>query len=278
MRPPNALHYEEMGPREAPAILFLHGITGSRRYWRRKVRPLSNRWRLILPDLIGFGLSPKPHLEYRMDLFRDTVRNLVEELDLARRPLTIVGHSLGGLVALEYAAHHAGHVQRMVLLSLPRFHDKETAHSIFWRGSPHYRRLLKQHSLAESISQMKRAGLEVTLRYMFRFPWSVLVDSHKFTMKSLTSTLDHCLLNYQVDSILPLVPSVPTLLIHGQKDSVAPLAQIADLATLYPHMRISTVAGTGHHVFLTHTSHCISLMEQFLEDEASSEKIASVTL
>jgi pimeloyl-ACP methyl ester carboxylesterase len=278
MRPPNALHYEEMGPREAPAILFLHGITGSRRYWRRKVRPLSNRWRLILPDLIGFGLSPKPHLEYRMDLFRDTVRNLVEELDLARRPLTIVGHSLGGLVALEYAAHHAGHVQRMVLLSLPRFHDKETAHSIFWRGSPHYRRLLKQHSLAESISQMKRTGLEVTLRYMFRFPWSVLVDSHKFTMKSLTSTLDHCLLNYQVDSILPRVPSVPTLLIHGQKDSVAPLAQIADLATLYPHMRISTVAGTGHHVFLTHTSHCISLMEQFLEDEASSEKIASVTL
>lgn len=269
MRPPNALHYEEMGPREAPVILFLHGITGSRRYWRRKVRPLANRWRLILPDLLGFGLSPKPHVEYRMDVFRDTVRGLVEELDLARKPISIVGHSLGGLVALEYAARHAAHVQRMVILSLPRFHDKETAHSVFWRGSPHYRRLLNQHSLAETVAQMKRTGLEVTLRYMFRFPWSVLADSHRFTMQSLTSTLDHCLLNYQVDGILPQVPAVPTILIHGERDSVAPLAHLADLATIYPHLRITTMPGTGHHVFLTHTKQCLSLMRRFLEEEES---------
>ena len=49
---------------------------------------------------------------------------------------------------------------------------------------------------------MKRTGIEVTVRYMFRFPWTVLVDSHKFTLNSLTSTLDNCLLNYQVDSVL----------------------------------------------------------------------------
>jgi pimeloyl-ACP methyl ester carboxylesterase len=266
MRSSSALHYEEMGPREAPAILFLHGITGSRRYWRHKVRPLRDRWRLILPDLLGFGLSPKPHIEYRMDVFRDSVRNLIVELDLAGRPVFIVAHSLGGLVALEYAALHGVHVQRMVLLSLPRFHDKQSAHAVFWRGSPHYRRLLRQHSLAETLAQMKRTGIEVTVRYLFRFPWTVLADSHKFTLNSLTSTLDNCLLNYQVDRILPLVPAIPTLLIHGEQDSVAPLANLADLATLYPHIRLTTVAGTGHHVFLTHTRQCLSLLSRFIDE------------
>ena len=276
MRSPNALHYEEIGPREAPAILFLHGITGSRRYWRRKVLSLRDRFRLILPDLLGFGLSPKPHVEYRMEVFRDSVRNLLEELELQNRPLIVVAHSLGGLVALEYAALHGAHIQRMILFSLPRFHDKESAHAVFWRGSPHYRRLLNQHSLSETVAQMKRTGIEVTARYLFRFPWAVLVDSHKFTRNSLTSTLDNCLLNYQVDSVLPRVPAIPTLLIHGERDSVAPLAHLTDLAILHPHIRLETVAGTGHHVFLTHTRRCLSMMRRFLEEEAIRKADAAV--
>lgn len=266
MRPHNALHYIERGPRNAPVVLCLHGITGSRRYWEKKTRSLARRYRLVLPDLIGFGLSPKPHVEYTMVLFRDSVRGLVEELRLADRPLVIVGHSLGALIALEYAARYGAHVSRMVLLSLPRFSDPVTAHQIFWRGSPHYRRLLNEHSLAETLAQIRRSGLELTLRYMFRFPWAVLVDSHKFTFRSLTSTLEHCLLNYQVDRILPAVPPVPALLIHGEQDSVAPLDHVRSLPGTYPFMRLRTVRGTGHHLFLTHTRLCLEMMHEFLRE------------
>src|SRR5438093_9347968 len=266
MRPSNTLHYVEAGNREGPALLFLHGITGSRRYWQKKIRPLSRDCRLILPDLLGFGLSPKPYLEYTIEVFRDSVREFVVERDLADRPLTLVGHSLGGLIALEYAARHGAHVQRMVLLSLPRFSDPATAHALFWRGSPHYRRLLNEHSLGETMSQLKRSGLEITLRYLLRFPWTVLVDSHKFTFKSLTSTLEHCLLNYQVDRILPSVPPVPTLLIHGEQDSVAPLDHVRPIPELYAHMRLRTVRGTGHHLFLTHTRLCLDLFREFLNE------------
>ncbi len=232
MRPTNALHYVETGNPHGPVLLFLHGITGSRRYWQRKVRPLGRDYRLVIPDLLGFGLSPKPYLEYTLEVFRDSVRGFVEEMDLAECPLTIVGHSLGGLIALEYAALYGSHLQRMILLSLPRFSDPATAHALFWRGSPHYRRLLNEHSLGETLSQLKRSGLEITLRYMLRFPWTVVLDSHKFTFKSLTSTLEHCLLNYQVDRILPSVPPVPTLLIHGEQDSVAPLEHVTPIPKL----------------------------------------------
>ena len=271
MRPPNALHYVETGNPRGPVLLFLHGITGSRRYWQKKVRPLGSDHRIIIPDLLGFGLSPKPHLEYTIEVYRDSVRGFVEEIGLASRPLTIVGHSLGGLIALEYAARHGSHVRRMILLSLPRFSDPGTAHALFWKGSPHYRRLLNEHSLKETMSQLKRSGLEITLRYMMRFPWTVLVDSHKFTFKSLTSTLEHCLLNYQVDRILPSVPPVPTLLIHGEQDSVAPLDHVRPIPDMYAHVRLRSVRGTGHHLFLTHTRLCLDLFREFL-DEGTQEQ------
>jgi pimeloyl-ACP methyl ester carboxylesterase len=275
MRPPNTLHYVAAGNPRGPALLFLHGITGSRRYWQKKVRALEREYCLLMPDLLGFGLSPKPYLEYTIDVFRDSVRGFVEEMDLASRPLTIVGHSLGALIALEYAALHGAHLRRLILLSLPRFSDPGTAHALFWRGSPHYRRLLNEHSLGETLSQMKRTGLELTLRYMLRFPWSVVVDSHKFTFKSLTSTLEHCLLGYQVDRILPLVPAVPTLLIHGEQDSVAPLDHVRPLPGLYPYMSLRTVRGTGHHLFLTHTRLCLNLLREFLEDEEGEMRVHS---
>jgi pimeloyl-ACP methyl ester carboxylesterase len=226
-----------------------------------------------MPDLIGFGLSPKPHVEYTIDLYRDSVRALVQEQDLATRPITLVGHSLGGLIALEYAARYGEHVSRMVLLSLPRFTDPASAHAIFWRGSPHYRRLLNEHSLSETLAQMKRSGLELTLRYILRFPWSVLIDSHKFTFKSLTSTLEHCLLNYQIDRVLPSVPPIPTLLIHGEQDSVAPLDHVRSLPDTYPFMRLKTIRGTGHHLFLTHTKRCLELIDGFLDEADRGERV-----
>jgi pimeloyl-ACP methyl ester carboxylesterase len=264
MRSAQALHYVESGGPDAPVIVFLHGITGSRRYWEKRVRPLADRYRLVIPDLLGFGLSPKPYLDYTMEVFRDSLRGFIEEVGLADRPLIFVAHSLGGLIALEYAALHRDHVRRMVLMSLPRFQDAATAHALFWRGSPHYRRLLNQHSFRHTLAQMRRSGLELTLRYMFRFPWAVIADSHKFTFKSLTSTLECCLLNYQVDRILPAVPAMPILLIHGEQDSVAPLAHVSDLPDLYPEMRLVTIGGTGHHVFLTHTRTCLEHLQKFL--------------
>jgi len=136
MRPPNALNYVEKGNLRGPVLLFLHGITGSRRYFDRKVRPLERDYRLVIPDLLGFGLSPKPYVEYTLDLFRDSVRAFLEERGLAEAPLTIVGHSLGGLIALQYAARYPEHVRRMILVSLPRYSDPVSAHALFWRGSP----------------------------------------------------------------------------------------------------------------------------------------------
>jgi len=258
------LHFVRTGGGHAGTVLFLHGITESRRYFADSVAPLAKRFDLVIPDLPGFGLSPKPSTRYSIDLFRDALRTFLEHHDLARRPIHIVGHSLGTLIALEYAAAHAEHVERLVLLSLPRHFSRQEAHQVFWEGSPSYRKLLQQRSFLASVRQLRRSGLSMSLRYARHFPWGVLADARKFTFLSLTSTLENCLLNYRVDRVLERMPERPTLLIHGERDQVAPIAHVRDLPSTYPWIRLLVIPGSGHHMLHTHTRRVVGALLEFL--------------
>src|SRR5262245_41902412 len=127
-----ALHALRRGHPDARPLVFLHGITGSRRYFEGRVMHLSQRYRLIIPDLLGFGLSPKPPVDYTVPRFAGSVRRLLEQEGLAGRPHTLVGHSLGALVAIQYCIDHPQDVDALVLINLPRFTSAEEAHRLFW--------------------------------------------------------------------------------------------------------------------------------------------------
>jgi pimeloyl-ACP methyl ester carboxylesterase len=254
-----------LGSATAPPLLVLHGITGSRRYWLPRMRPLAERYRLLVPDLPGFGQSPKPFVEYTMSFFVETLLGYLDQCGESRRSLRIVGHSLGALLALELAASGEIEVERLVLLNVPCYSDPDSAHRVMLGGSPSYRRLLTVNSLAASLAQVRRNGWRLTARYVRRLPWAVLVDSRKFTFRSLSSTLEHCLLHYNIDALLrrPL-PPVPALLVHGDQDQVAPLAAVERLVELLPHPRLHVIHGAGHNLFHTHHAECMGLLERFL--------------
>src|SRR5438093_407040 len=97
--PDASLHAVRLGDPRLSPIVFLHGITGSRRYWEKRVSYLARRHRLIIPDLLGFGLSPKPAVDYTIPCFRQSLRIFLENEGLAGRPHVLVGHSLGALIA-----------------------------------------------------------------------------------------------------------------------------------------------------------------------------------
>jgi pimeloyl-ACP methyl ester carboxylesterase len=257
-------------------VLFIHGITGSRNYFLKKshTRRMAGRYRLLVPDLPGFGDSPKPRTDYTIQLFRDTVRNTVVAAGCHRRKIHIVGHSLGALIALEYAARYPDHVDRMALLSLPRFLTPEMAHEYFWQGSPSYRRLLNEHSLRRNLAQWRRSGLGMAVQYIVGFPLAVIRDSRKYTLNSLTSTLENCLLNYRVDEVLARQPNTPILMLHGRLDQVAPLANVQILPREHAHIRLVEIDGSGHHIYLTHTRRCLDLISTHLEGEPGPARTA----
>jgi pimeloyl-ACP methyl ester carboxylesterase len=264
------LFFRQLGNDRKGIILFLHGITGSRRYWEKRVLPLAEDYLLILPDLLGFGLSPKPYLEYDVNVFRDSLYNFLQYNGFGSRRLHLVGHSLGGIIALEYAIRYPESVDRLVVMSLPRHENFHSAHEYFWKGSPSYRKLLNEHSVLENLAQLRRTGLDLTLKYLFRLPWGVIADARKFTLKSLTSTLEHCLLHYRIDPTLEKLDSRPVLWIHGHLDQVAPFEQVRNLPVRFPFIQMESFPTSGHHVFLTHTRDCLTMIQDFLNGDGTS--------
>jgi pimeloyl-ACP methyl ester carboxylesterase len=254
-----------LGPLDAPPLLVLHGITASRRYWLPRILPLASSYRLYVPDLPGFGASPKPVTDYTMRFFVETAMGLLEQHGLSGRPFRIVGHSLGALVGLELAARSDCRVERLALLNLPRFRDDEEAHRIMLDGSASYRSLLTVNSLGASWAQIRRAGLRLTARNVRRIPWGVIADARKFSFRSLSSTIEHCLLGYRVDGVVRSVPpELPLLLLHGDQDQVAPLPAVLELVRDRPATTVRVLRGAGHNPFHTHTTQCLSELASFL--------------
>ena len=98
-------------------VVFLHGVFFDHATWDGVVRILSRRFRTVAPDLPGFGDSEKPNVArypYGVSAFTEAVADLYAGLELGRS--AVVGHALGGAVALTLAARHPELVSRLVLV------------------------------------------------------------------------------------------------------------------------------------------------------------------
>jgi len=110
------LAYVEAGPPEAPAVLFLHGWASSSRMWRATQRALAPAFHSVAFDLPGHGASDKPEWEwYTITNFTEWVRQASQALGLRR--LAMVGHSMGGTIALELTSEPGSEVERLVLVN-----------------------------------------------------------------------------------------------------------------------------------------------------------------
>ena len=97
-----------------PTILLIHGMAGNSRTWKDIMPALSEDFTVLAPDLIGHGESAKPMGDYSLGAFASGLRDLLAVLDIG--PVTVVGHSLGGGVAMQLAYQHPELVDRLVLI------------------------------------------------------------------------------------------------------------------------------------------------------------------
>jgi pimeloyl-ACP methyl ester carboxylesterase len=112
-----ALAYEEAGQGD-PSLVFVHGLACHRGFWAEQVKHFSRHYRVLAVDLRGHGDSDAPEQRYTMQLLADDVAWMCSQLGI-ERPV-IVGHSLGGLVALKLAASHGEQVRAVTLVDLIR--------------------------------------------------------------------------------------------------------------------------------------------------------------
>lgn len=107
--------YREAGDPGLPVLLLVHGITSSSATWDPVIPALAEHAHVIAPDLLGHGESDKPRADYSLGALASGLRDLLERLGHDR--VSVVGHSLGGGVAMQFAYQFYEHCDRMVLVS-----------------------------------------------------------------------------------------------------------------------------------------------------------------
>ena len=122
---PNGLRqsYLDEGPRDGEVIVMLHGNPSWSYYWRKLVLGLRDKYRCIVPDHIGMGLSEKPGddaYEYTLQSRVDDLGRLLDSLDLGNK-LTLAVHDWGGMIGFGWALGHSEQVRRLVVLNTASF-------------------------------------------------------------------------------------------------------------------------------------------------------------
>jgi pimeloyl-ACP methyl ester carboxylesterase len=105
--------YAQQGRVALPPLVLLHGWGASHKFWKYSFSAFSPRWRVIAPDLVGFGISEKPKRDYTVEALTAWFGKFLDAMKLDR--ITLVGHSMGGTIALLYAIQHPERIERLVV-------------------------------------------------------------------------------------------------------------------------------------------------------------------
>lgn len=128
VRPGIRMHYLDEGPRDGEVVLALHGNPSWSYYWRHLVRGLRDRYRVVVPDHVGMGLSDKPdddrdalpRYDYTLQSRVDDLQALLEHLGIDG-PLTLAVHDWGGMIGFGWALERMPRVRRLVVLNTAAF-------------------------------------------------------------------------------------------------------------------------------------------------------------
>lgn len=252
------LHVYEAGATDAPPMFLIHGLADEADTWRHLVPPLSTQYRVIAPDLPGFGRSEKPDRPYTVPFFQDVLLELLDTLEVQRAVL--VGHSLGAVIAHALALSHRERVERLILIDgslVARSQKIDLATMLFLipgLGEWLYNRLRKDpqaayRSLEPYYSRqddLPKADREFLFQRVNERVWS---DGQRRAFLSAFRNLARWIPGQQRNLPSRLATlDVPTLVLWGEADRMMPVENGHALVELQSAARLVVVPGAGHNV------------------------------
>ncbi len=236
------LHVRSSGPESAPAVIMLHGLGASLHTWEAWADRLAD-YRVIRFDMPGFGLTgPDPTNDYSDARAVAVITELMDRLGVTRA--SVIGHSLGGRIAWQFAAAHPDRVYKLVLVSPDGF------------ASPGF-----EYGKAPQVPAVASLMRHALPRFLVRMNLEPgYADPTVITDELLTRYHDlllapgvrGALLERMGQTILtdpePILRRVttPTLLLWGERDAMIPFANSADYLRLLPDSRLAALPGVGH--------------------------------
>ena len=208
------IQYVEAG--SGPTVILLHGLGGSSQVWQLNIGPLAAKYRVIVPDQIGFGKSDKPLVNYRIRTYVDFLDQFCKQLNIARASL--VGNSMGGWIATMFTAAFPDRVDKLVLVDAAGYAPPKDLDTRAFYG----------------LNPTTRDGMKILLAKLFYnkvFQTDAAVDQaiaarlaagDGYTINSITESIIRG--EDLLDDIVRTIKR-PTLIIWGREDGLVALSE-----------------------------------------------------
>jgi pimeloyl-ACP methyl ester carboxylesterase len=278
------VHGHDVAYRQAgsgPVLLMIHGIAGSSSTWVPVMPLLAEKYTVIAPDLLGHGESAKPRGDYSLGAYASGIRDLLGVLGHERA--TVVGHSLGGGIAMQFAYQFPQMAERLVLVASGGL-GKEVSPLLRAMALPGTEYLLPLvlarpfHDAAGAVgSVLGRVGLRADpfLSEIWA-AWTRLTDARaqRAFIHTIRAVIDVAGQRVSARDRLYLTDEMPTLLIWGEDDAVIPAEHARIAHELMPGSRLELVADAGHFLPFERPE----LLDRLLRDFLDTTSPARVTV
>ena len=254
------MHYLDEGPRDAPPVLMLHGNPTWSFYYRNLVRALRGKYRCIVPDHLGCGLSDKPgddRYDYRLKSRVNDLDALLQHLGL-KAPITFVVHDWGGMIGFAWAVDQPDRVAKMVVLNTAAFPMPAS------KKMPPALSLVRDSALGAFLVRRFNAFSGIAARVAFKKPVSREVrQAYKLPYDTPANRI--ATLRFVQD--IPLAPAdpgydiliktaerlhllqdKPCLIAWGERDFVFDAPFLDQWIRHFPRARVHRLSDCGHYV------------------------------
>ena len=228
------------GPASAPRVVFVHGLGGSYETWSLNLPAFAERFRICALDLVGAGSSDKPAMDYSVSSLADFLARFLDALGGDWQRVSLVGHSLGGAIALAFASRYPERVERLVLVDSAGLGPEIDAEVLdLMRTGP-----TTESIRAELTHFFAHSGLVQQALVEQLYQQRIQPGAREALLATAEAAFGG---NQQRIDQRETLPSLPNevLVVWGNADSVIPVAH-AQLASQAPKSKVEIFEACGH--------------------------------
>jgi pimeloyl-ACP methyl ester carboxylesterase len=257
---------------EGPALLFIHGLTGSQRNWAHLIDALDHEHRVLAPDLFGHGASAKVMGDYSLGAHAATLRDLLDLLGIDR--VTLVGHSFGGGIAMQFCYLFPERVERLVLVASGGL-GRDVSPLLRAATVPGAEWVLPViasgwvRGRAEAVGRLLagrgwRASPEVTEVWR-GFTSLADADTRRAFLATTRGVIDPGGQTVTAHDHLPMAIAIPTLVVWGTRDRMIPAWHATTAHDVIADSRVVLFEGAGHFPHLDEPERFAQLLSDFMK-------------
>src|SRR3954463_622604 len=255
-----------------PPVVLIHGMINSSRHWEQVALRLAEHHTVIAPDLIGHGDSATPRGDYSLGAHAASIRDLLAAIGVERA--SIVGHSLGGGVAMQYFWQFPSRVERLALVSSGGLGHEVSPllRTVALPGAPALMALAAHPRVLDALEQTgerlkaRGRGKGVYLQAVARALRPLQQPgAREAFVHTLRSVIDIHGQRVSARDRLYLLERFPTLVVWGERDRTIPLEHGRATAHAVPHARFETLPKAAHFPHLEDPDGLARVLRDWLE-------------